>query len=234
MFSETLICKLRGEALPANATFLGISHKFVPAAVLLVLAAGGCVADDRNKRIEPVYDKQTGRLQLLKYDSNGNGKVDTWSYMDGTRVLRIEIDKDEDGKVDRWEYYDGNQKLEKTGTSRANDGKEDAWLYTGPDGSIVRVEFSTKRDGKATRTEYYEKDALLRAEEDSDDDGKIDKWETYEGGRLAVAAFDTMHRGTPDRRLIHGADGSARLEVDPNGTGRFVAVNTPPPRGASR
>src|SRR5574340_1371918 len=85
------------------------------------------------KRIEPVYDKTTGRLQLLKYDSDGDGKIDTWTYMDGPRVVRIEIDKDEDGKIDRWEYYDANQKLSKVGFSRLNDGKEDAWSYTGTD-----------------------------------------------------------------------------------------------------
>ena len=69
--------------------------------------------------MSPEYDKTTGKLTLLKYDSDGDGKVDTWSYMDGPRVMRIEIDKNEDGKIDRWEYYDANQKLEKIGTSRA-------------------------------------------------------------------------------------------------------------------
>jgi hypothetical protein len=176
--------------------------------------------------IEPVYDKLTGKLQLLRYDSNHNGKVDTWSYMDGARVLRIEIDKDEDGKVERWEYYDTAEKLQKTGTSRGNDGKEDSWIYPGPDGATVRVDVSTKRDGKVTRTEFYEQGALVRAEEDSDADGKLDKWETYDAGRLTSVAFDTVHRGAPDRRLIYGADGSARLEVDTAGDGRFVAANT--------
>ena len=61
----------------------------------------------------PEYDPQTGKLRLLKYDSDGNGKVDTVSYMDGSRVVKIEIDKDEDGKVDRWEYYGPDRKLEK-------------------------------------------------------------------------------------------------------------------------
>ena len=74
----------------------------------------------------PEYDPLTGKLRLLKYDSDGNGKVDTVSYMDGSRVVRIEIDKDEDGKVDRWEYYGPDQTLEKVGISRAGDGKEDA------------------------------------------------------------------------------------------------------------
>jgi hypothetical protein len=32
-----------------------------------------------------------------------------------------------------------------------------------------------------------------------------------------------MHRGAPDRRLIHGADGSACHEFDPVGDGHFVA-----------
>lgn len=194
--------------------------------LLCTLALGASCRSRESAAIAPVYDKVTGKLQLLKYDSNGDGKVDTWSYMDGTRVLRIEIDKDEDGKLDRWEYYDADQKLTKTGTSRANDGKEDAWSYTGPDGMIARIDVSTRRDGKITRTEYYEKNVLVRAEEDNDEDGKVDKWETYDDGRLAAVAFDTVHRGTPDRRLIYGADGSARLEVDANGTGQFVALKT--------
>jgi hypothetical protein len=176
--------------------------------------------------IETVYDPLTGKLQQMKSDTNGNGKVDTVSHMDGTRVVRIDVDNDEDGKVDRWEYYDADQRLEKIGTSRANDGKEDAWLHAAADGTVQRVDVSTRRDGKVDRIEFYERDALVRAEEDSDADGKPDKWETYDTGRLAVVAFDTLHRGTPDRRFVYGVDGTARFEVDPNGTGQFVAGET--------
>jgi hypothetical protein len=189
-----------------------------------VLTIGAGCRSRESTAIEPVYDKQTGKLQLLKYDSNGDGKVDTWSYMDGARVMRIEIDRDEDGTLDRWEYYDAEQKLEKTGTSRANDGIEDAWVYAAPDGAIARIEVSTRRDGTITRTEHYEKDALVRADEDSDEDGRTDKWETYDAGRLISVAFDTTHRGTPDRRLMYGADGSVRLEVDAAGDGQFVVA----------
>jgi len=199
----------------------------LPAAVCvgvlaIALISGACGHSADAKKIEPIYDKQTGRLQVLKYDSDGDGKVDTISHMDGARVLRIEIDKDEDGRVDRWEYYDANQKLEKVGFSRAGDGKEDAWSSARPDGSIARIDISLARDGKVTRTEYYEKDTLVRAEEDGDGDGVFDKWETYEGSRLASVAFDTVHRGKPDRRLVYGADGSARLEVDLAGDGTFI------------
>jgi hypothetical protein len=211
-------------AIPANK-LAGTISLFLAFAI----TAGACTKSlgGNEKRIEPVYDKTTGRLQLLKYDSDGDGKIDTVSYMDGALVVRIEIDKDEDGKVDRWEYYGPDQKLEKVGFSRANDGKEDAWSYAGPDGAISRIEVSTRRDGKANRFEHYEKDVLVRAEEDTDGDGTIDKWETYDGARLASVAFDTNHRGTPDRRLIYGTDGSARLEVDPAGDGHFVAADQP-------
>ena len=179
------------------------------------------------KKLEPVYDKITGSLQILKYDSDGDGKIDTVSYMDGGRILRIEIDRNEDGKVDRWEYYGADQELEKVGFSRANDGVEDAWSYAGPDGSIVRIDVSTRRDGKANRFEHYEKDILVRAEEDTDGDGAIDKWEIYNGPFLSSVAFDETHRGTPNRRLIYGPNGSARLEVDPVGDGHFVAAAGP-------
>ena len=76
------------------------------------------------------------------------------------------------------------------------------------------------------RVEHYQKDAFwCAAEEDADGDvAKMDKWETYDGARLSSVAFDTTHRGTPDRRLVYGANGAARhLEVDPNGTGHFTA-----------
>src|SRR5438128_4698620 len=137
-----------------------------PAAALLsaVLGTGACggAGAEARKRIEPVYNRDTGRLQLLKYDSDGDGKIDTWSYMDAARVLRIEIDKDEDGKIDRWEYYGADQKLEKVGFSRANDGKEDAWSYAGADDSIERIDISTRRDGRIDRTEYYKEGTLVR------------------------------------------------------------------------
>jgi hypothetical protein len=175
------------------------------------------------KRITPEYDG-AGKLQLLKYDSKGNGQVYTWSYMDGARVVRIEIDKDGNGTIDRWEYYDAEQKLEKVGSSRLNDGKVDAWSFAGPDGAIARIELSTHRDGAIDRIEYYEHNVMVRAEEDGDGDGRPDKWETYDGARLTSVAFDTAHRGVPDRRLTYGPGGAATMEVDSRGDGRFVPL----------
>ena len=185
------------------------NQRTVHALLIAVLLSAPACESRSTTAIEPVYDPLTGKLQLMKSDTNGNGKVDTVSHMDGTRVLRIDIDNDEDGRVDRSEYYDADQHLEKIATSSANDGTID-------------------------RTEFYEHDALVRAEEDGDGDGKIDKWERYENGRLASVAFDTVHRGTPDRRFVYGVDGATRLETDVDGTGHFVAAETPTPSAGTR
>jgi len=190
------------------------------------LLCGACQPHaESSKRIQPVYDPKTGKLQLLKYDANGNGTTDTWSYMDGAHVVRIEVDSDEDGKIDRWEYYGSDEQLVKIGFSRLGDGKEDAWKFPSPGGASDRIGISTRRDGKLTRTEHYKGDRLVSAEEDVDEDGKIDKWETYDGDHLASVAFDTLHRGTPDRRMVYGSNGSARLEVDLAGDGHFSPVD---------
>jgi hypothetical protein len=183
-------------------------------------ACGG--ADPAPKRVSPVFDKETGQLQMLKFDSDGDGNVDTWSYMAGSRVLRIEIDRNQDGKVDRWEYYGADTSLEKVGSSRADNGKPDTWMFSDAGGAVIRMEIATRGDGKPNRVEHYEHGVLVSAEEDTDGDGKVDKWETYAGSRLASAAFDTSRRGTPDRRLVYGEDGSARVEVAANEDGRFV------------
>src|SRR3954451_19915942 len=136
-------------------------------------------SDPEKERIKettrPTYDKTTGKLTELTYDRNKNGKIDTWTDMDGTRPIRSRSDLDEDGKLDRWEYYDEKGGLAKVGFSRKQDGKVDAWAFSGPDGSVARVEISlTGDERKIDRREFYQGGALVRAEEDTNGDGRID------------------------------------------------------------
>src|SRR5438552_2661122 len=53
----------------------------------------------------PIYSKETGRLEQLAADRDGNGKTDTRAAMDGVRLRYVAIDRNEDGRPDRWEYY---------------------------------------------------------------------------------------------------------------------------------
>ena len=203
---------------------------FVPrllaCAVVTALLSVAC-SDPETERIKkttlPTYDKKTGKLTELTYDRDKNGRIDTWTDMDGARPLRTRIDLDEDGKIDRWEYYDDKGGLAKVGFSRKKDGHVDAWGFSGPDGKLARVEISSTGDEKKVdRWEHYERGELARAEEDTDHNGKVDKWETYEGGALKTAAMDENGDGIPDRRLTYSGGALLLIESIPDALGRFT------------
>ena len=174
-------------------------------AVAVVCSAclcGNACRDGEKQRLKqttiPTYDTSTGKLKELTYDANKNGKIDTWTQMDGARPVSTRQDLNEDGKLDRWEYYDAAGKLVKVGSSSKNAGTPDSWAYPDAQGRIERVE------------------------EDTNGDGRLDKWEQYESGTLKTAAFDENHDGVVDRRLTYDAGGSVILiETEPDGKGGF-------------
>ena len=197
---------LMGECLELGVAFITalVARPLVAVVSILAALASGCSGRAENPSVQRTYDPE-GRLEMLALDSNGDGKTDTWSHMDGARIVRIEIDRDEDGTIDRWEYYDAFRNLEKVGTSSARDGRVDTWTYAARDGSVARVEVSAARNGTVSRTEFYERGALVRAEEDTDQNGIVDKWEAYANGVLADVAFDTDGSGRPTRRVSYGS-----------------------------
>lgn len=201
---------------------------------LLVAGISACAdpaKEQASATVHPTYDKTTGRLKELTYDANGNGRIDTWTEMDGTRPLRSRLDTNEDGKIDRWEEYDQNGGLVKVGFSRTDNGKADAWVFPGADGKVHHIEISSIGDPrKINRWEYYDpsrsdhdgRGALVRAEEDTNGDGRPDKWETYEQGVMKTVAFDENGNGRPDRRLNYTRTGLVVVESDPDASGRFA------------
>ena len=96
-------------------------------------------------RVKRVVDPATGRLQLLVYDADGDGRFDTWSYMDGDRLLRMEIDTDRDGVIDRWELYRPDGTLERVGSSSKKDGHPDTWRAVNRPVKAARATESTHR-----------------------------------------------------------------------------------------
>jgi hypothetical protein len=193
----------------------------------LIMALGwGCSSPDKAQErlgITPAYDATTGKLKELAYDSNHNGKPDTWTDMDGARPVRTRIDSNEDGKIDRWEYYDEKSTLVKVGFSRRDDGKADGWAFAGPDGKTQRIEISSVADEKKIdRWEHYDARGMTAVEEDTNHDGRPDKWETYEAGIVKTAAFDENGDGRPDRRLTYSGGSLITIESEPDAAGNFT------------
>lgn len=188
------------------------------------LAATGCrvsgtATASNDSALTPEYTD--GRLTRLNYDRNGDGRDDTWAYMDGAIVSRVEVDEDANGTVDRWEYH-------RAPTSGSGNGGTTPLIVQGstPDKTIERIERATRHDGVITRKEFFLEGALVRVEEDTDGDRMVDKWETYEHGELVTMSIDTMKRGKADRRLVYGPNGAfLRIETDPTGSGHFTPLN---------
>jgi hypothetical protein len=175
--------------------------------VALCGALVGCSGGDAQPAASatPVYNQQTGRLEELRSDRDGDGTVDTRAFMDGTQVVRIEMDRDNDGRVDRREFY----------TAAAGQSQS----------VIERAEETPGADDVVRRWEFYVGGALERVEEDSSLDGQADKWEFYRAGRLVRVDLDLAGRGKATRRLHYGPGGTVdRVEGDPDGDGVFVAV----------
>ena len=200
--------------------------------VLALGAAGACSRAPAGERPVADYDQGTGRLRRIAFDANKNGRNDTVSYMDGTRIIRVELDLDENGKVERWDFYRPDGKLEKVGFASRNDSVMDSQAFYEPAGVLQRIEISTKRDGRFDRTEFYEKNVLVRSQDDSNADGRPDKWDYYTprpdhgpgepAYAISATAFDDSGSGRPERRFVYGPKGSiARVEFDRDGSGNW-------------
>jgi hypothetical protein len=194
--------------------------------VVVFCAAAGCgtpPAATSTSQVTPSYNSETGRLEGLAADRDGDGRVDTRAEMDGLHFKRVEIDRDGNGKADRWEYYAAPAAPVAAASPAAPPSRNE----------LVRAEEANGPQGdRVTRREFYERGVIARIEEDTDADGRIDTWDWYEGGALVRMDLDLQGRGRADRRLLYGPHGDVtRVEVDTEGDGVFVPLD---PSGAER
>lgn len=201
-------------------------HRHPVAAIALTVLLSACDAGTSARTVTPSYEPTTGRLIQLSADQDGDGRIDQWTYVDGSRPLRGEKDVNQDGRIDRWEYFGAQSELVMVGTSSQTDGIEDRWTWVAPINGEGRVDVSTLRDRRIDRHEYFVKDALVRAESDTNGDGRIDRWDRYEGAVLREAQFDTSFAAArADRRLLYDPQGRyVATEADDDRDGRFERV----------
>ena len=204
--------------------------------VLTVASAAGC-ADRDLERLQSTtratYDARTGKLTGLTCDADHDGRIDTWTDMDGTRPIRSRVDRDGDGRVDRWEEYDEAGRLTRVGFSQTGGDRPDAWAYGDPAGRILRVERSSTADPtRIDRWEYYDAAAgggsegqppLLRVEEDTNGDGRPDRWAVFDPeGYLKSAEYDENGDGIRDRRLSYEGTRLTAIESEPGAAGVYT------------
>jgi hypothetical protein len=192
------------------------------------------------------YDLETGKLAEITYDKNKNGRIDTWTKMNGTVPVSSRIDTNEDGQLDRWETYGPDGKLVQVdwerppvpGPDNPNKtftGKPNATAYVTADGVVERIEYYETSDVTGqkdiTRREWYNAaKQLTRAEEDSDGDGLMDRFETYANALLSTVEFDEKkpYDGKPDRRMTYSPEGALVLiETNPDGQGGYLTKKVP-------
>lgn len=143
------------------------------------------------------YDPKSGRLSRIDIDHDKDGRIETFSYWDGSRILRIEIDADNDGRIERWEHYDEANRLERVGSSSNDDGIEDTWTYPGDRGQLTRVETDTDRDGAIDKRVVF-------AANPASTDARV----------VSVVDLEIDASGSVGRRLHYAPDGTfLRAEV---------------------
>ncbi len=198
-------------------------------AVCVAIGAVACSDPERERlkaTTKATYDERSGRLKELTSDANRNGRIDTWTEMDGSRPIRSRMDRNEDGRIDRWEYYGSDGTLIKVGFSRQDNGRPDAWAEPDASGRISRILVSSSGDeARIDRWETYASsppDTLSEVEEDTNADGRPDKWEKYDTGQLRMATFDENADGRPDRQLTYQAGVLVLIESAPDTRGRFT------------
>ena len=190
-------CKSEGRATYTNG-LIELKACWLAALFALIAPACGAPPDPRhtNFRVErpgiaAQYDQKTGRLSRIEMDQNKDGRMETVSFWDGTRIERIEVDRDEDGRVDRWEHYGPGNKMTKVGTSRRDDAVEDTWAYPDERGFLFKVESDTDRDGVIDKRETF-------APRPGAPDSRV----------LTVVELGLDKAGRASRRLYYKADGS--------------------------
>ena len=142
--------------------------------------------------------RKPGEIIRQEEDTNGDGRVDTWSAFHEGKLVRREVDTQGNGRPDTVYYYE-DDKIAREERDENGDGRP-SFRAMYQDGHLARVEKDIDRDGKIDLWITYDtnqtEEVIIKEERDLNSDGAVDLWSYYEGGRLVrrdVSAVGLEH-----------------------------------------
>jgi len=127
-----------------------------------------------------------GEIIRQEEDTDGDARVDTWSYFNNGKLVRREVDTKKTGRADTVYAYD-NERMAREERDENGDGQTSFRAYY-QNGRPAKVEKDLNNDGKMDLWIYYDAtkdgEVVLREERDLNEDGGVDLWSYYEEGRL--------------------------------------------------
>jgi hypothetical protein len=127
-----------------------------------------------------------GEIIRQEEDTNGDGRVDTWTIFKDGKLARREVDTKGDGTPNIFYIYDKDV-IAREERDEYGDGRRS---YRGfyENGRLAKVEKDTNGDGKIDLWIYYDstsdRNVVLKEEADLNGDGAVDLWTFYAGGKV--------------------------------------------------
>lgn len=167
-----------------------------------------------------------GEVIRQEEDTNGDGRIDTWSTFKDGKLVRREVDTNGDVMPDVTFVYEKDI-IVREERDEYGEGRPSYRAFY-QNGKITMVERDTDRDGRVDQRIYYDAasagELVLKEEVDLNGDGAIDLWSYYEGGRLVrrdVSATGleimakrepgvSLPQENPDRQVVRDGSGAVR------------------------
>jgi hypothetical protein len=116
--------------------------------------------------------------EVLTTDTNADGKLDGWTYIENGRIERQEIDVNFDGRIDSVFIYGSSGQVREEILDTNYDGKMDNWrLYE--NGELTVDSLDSNMDGMIDLWIHVVKGKIMQIEKDTDGDGKPDTTTGY-------------------------------------------------------
>ena len=173
-------------------------------------------------------------LYVERFDSNGDGRTDTFRYFqvidrDGAVIAdpaslpiqRISAGRD---PVIALRNTDGISSTYATRLVRAafdlnHDGEPDLVRYYNMQGQLVREQSDPTFSGALSTTTYFDQGVRQRVDIDSSGDGQADTVRHYRNGQLAFITYDTTGDGQPNLWHYYHGSSLVRVGYDDDGDG---------------